>query len=87
MKHEFQQFEIEKTERTKEEGGNVHRRKRHPNTCVVDKGGLNLQSIDEEGEDGGSQAPSMAKSEHRNSFNQSGSCEEIRDNTTIKVSF
>ena len=48
------------------------------NTCAMDKRGslnwhLSLQPIEEEREDSGSQAPSMAKSEHPNNFNQSGS--------------
>ena len=29
-RHEFQQFKTKETERTKEEGGNVHRRKKIP---------------------------------------------------------
>ena len=56
------------------------------NTCAVDKGGLNLQSIDEEGEDSGSQAQSMAKSEHHNNSNKRGSPEERRENSIMTVS-
>ena len=56
------------------------------NTCAVDKGGLDLQSIDEEREDSGSQAQSMAKSEHRNNSHQSGSPEERKKNSIMTVS-
>jgi hypothetical protein len=56
------------------------------NTCAVDKGGLNLISIDEEAEDSGSQVISMEESEHPNSSNQSGSREERRENSIITVS-
>ena len=56
------------------------------NTCAVDKRGLNLQLIDEEWEDSGSQAQSMAKSKHRNNSNQSGSPEERKENSIITVS-
>jgi hypothetical protein len=55
------------------------------NMCAVDRRGLNLRPIDEEGEDSGSQTPCMAESEHRNSSNQSGSREETRENLIITI--
>jgi hypothetical protein len=76
-------------EQKKKEGADIEGRgtpTESQNTCVVDKGGLNLQSIDEEGEESGSQAPSMAESEHLNSSNESGSPEDIRDNSMNAVS-
>jgi hypothetical protein len=85
---EFQQFETEETERTKEEGGIVYRRKRHPNRFAehmrreqerIIETELNLQPIEEDREESESPAPSMAESEHPNSSNQSGSREETRD--------
>jgi hypothetical protein len=47
---------------------------------------LNLHPIEEEKEDSGSHAPSMAESEHRTNSNQSASCEEIREDSIIIVS-
>ena len=47
---------------------------------------LNLQSIEEEREDSDSPAPSMAENEHHNSSNKSGSREETRDNSILRVS-
>jgi hypothetical protein len=76
-------------EQKKKEGADIEGRgtpTESQNTCGVDKGGLNLQSIDEEGEESGSQIPSMAKSKHLNSSNESGSPEDRRDNSMNAVS-
>ena len=56
------------------------------NTCAVDKRGLNLQPIDEEGEDSGSHALSMAECKYRNNSNQSGSRKETKENLIITIS-
>ena len=47
---------------------------------------LNLQRIEEERDASDSPAASMAKSEHNNSSNQSGSSEEATDNLIFIVS-
>ena len=59
--------------------------------CHVDEIGstnphLNLNPIEEEGEDSGSRAPSMAESEHRINSNQSNSREETREDSINTVS-
>ena len=46
---------------------------------------LNLQPIEENGEDSESPAPSMEESEHPNSSNQSGYHEETRDDSVLIV--
>ena len=46
---------------------------------------LNLHPIEEEREDSGSRAPSMAGSEHRTNSNQSGSREETREDSISSV--
>ena len=59
-------------------------------TCGESKRGsskrqLNLQPIEEDGEDSESPAPSMAEREHLNCSNQSGSREETRDDSILIV--
>ena len=59
--------------------------------CHVDEIGtlnphLNLHPIEEEMEDTGSRAPSMAESEHRTNSNQSNSREETREYSINMVS-
>ena len=46
---------------------------------------LNLQLIEEDGEESESPAPSMEKNEHPNSSNQSGYYEETRDDSILIV--
>jgi hypothetical protein len=46
---------------------------------------LNLHPIEEEREDSGSRAPSMAGSEHRTNSNQSGSREETKKDSISNV--
>jgi hypothetical protein len=62
------------------------------NTCRKNNKGslnwqLNLKPIEEDREDSETPAPSMAESEQHNSSNQSGSREETKDISILRVRF
>jgi hypothetical protein len=94
-RHEFQQFEIEETVRTKKKE-ELYIEGRCTPTNLQNTGGqskrgsskpqLNLQPVEEDQEDSESSAPSMAESEHPNSSNKSGYREETRDDSILIVS-